>query len=331
MANPINNVIAIKAAYALLGFLTPFIPFLGIKNLNIKAVFKLCLVASCIAIMYTLWNFREIYLTPHIEIMLGELDLAEQVAEGAKGQVAGYFVLPACLLLMSYRFVPPAYIKIVTIAFILSILSAVAYGRRTAIVYHIVYGLAALYLYLTSQKTKLYKKITIAVSIFIIIYVIILNISDIPLFEFLIERMDPDKFDTRSGVEEFFYNDFVGKIFDWLFGRGIGGTYYCPSGDALYRTVIETGYLQFILNGGIILLGLFLIICLRSFYLGFFKSDNMLNKAMSLFILIQLVFLKGGNPFEFSFRAVLLWVCIVFCNSAKYRHLSNNQIRKIVK
>ena len=46
---------------------------------------------------------------------------------------------------------------------------------------------------------------------------------DKSIFGFAIDRGNED---TRTGVEEYFYNDMNTK--DWILGRGINGEYYCP-------------------------------------------------------------------------------------------------------
>ena len=63
------------------------------------------------------------------------------------------------------------------------------------------------------------------------------------------------------------------------------GTYYCwevSDIDRLNRLVIETGYLNIILKGGIFLLLPYVFFCIKSFFLGYFKSKNMLTKGMGV-------------------------------------------------
>ena len=72
-------------------------------------------------------------------------------------------------------------------------------------------------------------------------------------FVVLFDRIDAD---TRSGVEDDFFRDFTG-VEEWLFGRGMDGTYRSPSVaelDTMNRRGIETGYLNIILHGGLFLL-----------------------------------------------------------------------------
>ena len=72
------------------------------------------------------------------------------------------------------------------------------------------------------------------------------------------------------------------QLKDWIVGRGINGDTYCPNvqGDAItnYRNVIETGYLQTILKGGVISLGLFLLIAIPAIIHGLFYSKICFQK-----------------------------------------------------
>jgi hypothetical protein len=324
--NPPTAVIAIRNPKALLGFLTPFIVLLGIHNFDLKIIFQLCYIASLIAIIYLILNFNEIFLTPHIE-MLG---LGYNAEETTKGQLGYYFVIPAALLLMNYQLVSSKYIIVTWIAFVLSMGSAIAYGRRTVVAMHVVFILSTIYIYMISRDIQLYKKILIVIICFTVPFILIGQYLDFQLFEVLSERLDSD---SRTPVADAFYSDFRGKTLDWLFGRGLSGVYYSPNFylGSPYRDTIETGYLQLILNGGVILLILYLLITLRAFYCGFFKSRNTLSKTMAIYILVLVVFLVSGNSFEFTFKGVILWFCIMYCYSNKWRLKTDQDIKMLLK
>lgn len=67
---------------------------------------------------------------------------------------------------------------------------------------------------------------------------------------------------------------------DWIIGKGVVGEYYCPTGatEDGYRQVIETDYLQIILKGGIISLGLLFLIAIPAIFKGLFYSKIYFQK-----------------------------------------------------
>jgi hypothetical protein len=132
-------------------------------------------------------------------------------------------------------------------------------------------------------------------------------------FGLLTSRMHED---TRSGVVKSFYRDM--KTTDWLIGKGVNGQYFCPGIDegnriTTYRIVIETGYLQIILKGGIISLALMLLISIPAMIKGFFRSNNLLSKGAAIWILWFLfnLYSSVGNAFILSY--ILFWISIGLC------------------
>jgi hypothetical protein len=141
------------------------------------------------------------------------------------------------------------------------------------------------------------------------------------LFSFLAERGTED---TRTPVEDCFNDDMKQK--DWLIGRGINAEYFCPivdeDGDIHgYRQAIETGYLQVILNGGFISIGLMLLVSLPAIICGIFFSKNMLSKAAAMWILIWLLSLYPANVATFSLNYILVWISIGICYSKFIRNM----------
>ncbi len=225
---------------------------------------------------------------------------------------------------MSYKFAPPKYIKVGFIGLILSLATAILYGRRSYIAFHLTYLIFIGYMYFFTNKKSKGKKVFIILSVLILVSIIAASFSDSSAFNVLADRFNQN---TRSGVEDYFFTDFKGKPLDWIFGRGINGTYYCPvlEGQS-YRNVIETGYLQFILKGGLILLFLYVYILLKGAFLGFFRSKNTICKAMSLVLFANVIFLFSGNTLEFSFRQILIWCCVMLCYNASFRNLSEQML-----
>jgi len=85
-----------------------------------------------------------------------------------------------------------------------------------------------------------------------------------------------------------------------ILGKGMNGTYYYPFegetevdgvifGEVEYRNVIENGYLQLMLSGGVMHVVLFLLLCIPAIYKGIFRSSNQFSKACAIFIFLKLI------------------------------------------
>lgn len=138
---------------------------------------------------------------------------------------------------------------------------------------------------------------------------------------------------TRSGVEQYFYRDL--KTQDWIVGKGYNGMYYCPGVEegvgkiTIYRKVIETGYLQVILNGGLISLGLFLLMAIPAVIKGIFFSENFLSKASGVWIFLFLTYMYPGTFTIFSMHYILVWIAIGICFSPDLRNLPDSTIKEL--
>jgi hypothetical protein len=135
------------------------------------------------------------------------------------------------------------------------------------------------------------------------------------LFGYITERLDED---TRTGVEAYFYMDMNTK--DWIIGKGINGSYYCPGIDSDFRKGIETDYLSIILKGGIISLGLLLLIAIPAIFKGLFYSKNILSKAAAIWILLYLMNLYPSPVTQFTLNYLLVWISIGICYSKEIRN-----------
>lgn len=184
-------------------------------------------------------------------------------------------------------------------------------------------------LYLFAGKRKyLIILFSLFIGSFLFFYAVkVYNENKYGVFSLMTERMYED---TRTGVEEYFYQDMNTQ--DWIIGKGINGQYFCPGIDLNnltgYRGMIETDYLNIILKGGIISLGLLLLIVIPAIFKGIFYSKNMLSKAAGIWILLWLMELYPANVNSFSLNHLLVWISIGICYSKKIRELSDDSLRE---
>jgi hypothetical protein len=148
------------------------------------------------------------------------------------------------------------------------------------------------------------------------------------VFSLITERADED---TRSGVEVCFYDDLKTK--DWIAGKGMKGTYFCPGVEAdgymNFRSMIETDYLNLILKGGFISLGLLLMIAIPAVIKGLFYSKNLLSKAAATWVLFWLMDLYPATVYTFTLNCLLVWICIGICYSKAIRNMPESEVKEI--
>jgi hypothetical protein len=189
-------------------------------------------------------------------------------------------------------------------------------------------GAGMMYLIYTKKKA-----LVISLSVFLVLFfTIFMSGIKLPgMFSFLMARGDDD---TRSGVEQYMKASMTPK--DWLIGKGMNGEYYCPivinvndpSGN---RNVIETGYLQIALNGGLVTLLLFGLILIPAVYKGFFKSNNILSKGAAMLILLWIVSLYPTIGTGFTMHYILVWISVGICYSKKITDMSDSTIKQYLK
>ncbi len=217
------------------------------------------------------------------------------------------------------------------IVILLTFILAAIRARRGLMFMSLNIMVVSFFMYYYAHKVKI---LFFFISIILIVPIYILgakiyNDNSSGLFGYITKRVDEK---TRSGVEEYFYNDM--RPVDWLVGKGINGQYYCPvieNGSlTVYRGVIETGYLQIILKGGVVSLGLLLLIAIPAMIKGIFFSKNMFSKAAGIWILLFLIDLYPATPTTFSMNYILVWLSIGICYSKDIRNMEESEVAGIL-
>jgi len=191
-----------------------------------------------------------------------------------------------------------------------------------------IYSFLFYFLYTKRKLVIIYFSILFAL-IFSVFYTSTYNIQNNKLVRFLAERGTDN---TRTAVEFFFYEDM--KPDDWLVGRGIGGTFFCPECDVDQvnnnRPVIETGFLQLALKGGLISLGLILAITFPAAVMGIFFSRNLFSKAAGIWIFQFIVNLYPQNSASFNLSYFIVWISVAICYSGAIRKMTNIEIAHLL-
>jgi len=308
------------------GIMPYFAPILLLFPKNLFYLKKLSKVIAILGIVFIVYciMFREELRDP---------------GDNVTGQLLSEFFsktlsVPCGFLLITYVYQPKARKALAFAVVMLTILLALIRGRRALLFMNLSYLIIFYIIYLYVNKVKFS---ILVLSLFLIG---LLSLAGLKLyhenkrgaFNLITDRITED---TRTPVEKCFYDDMKTK--DWIIGKGMMGTYYCPGVDDTssetvytdYRSMIETDYLNIILKGGIISLGLLLLITIPAVVKGLFYSKNILSKAAALWILLWLIDLYPATVTTFTLNHLLVWISVGICYSKTIRNMEETAIQEI--
>lgn len=307
-----------NADYGVFLYLAPFVLLFPSNHEFYKKLFTVIEIFAILSLIYDVVFIRDL------------LDRTSSTQDYIEHSVKS-FGMPCAFLLLTYKYHSNKRKAIALAVMIISLLFAIYKARRGLSSIISTFLLFAYLIYLINTNKKI-----IIIYLSILIFVAGLfqisrtyEINQKGLFGLIANRGEED---TRTGVELYFYDDMKPK--DWAIGKGINGEYFCPDIEenqlTNYRTLIETGYLQIILNGGIIKLILYLLIAIPAIILGIFYSRNILSKASGVWIFVALISLYPTTVESFSLHYLLVWFSIAICYSKKIRNLSDEMIKELV-
>ncbi len=232
--------------------------------------------------------------------------------------------------------------RIILFVFLISIFFMLFHARRNMVLYFGSFMIFNLFLVFFSRTIIVrLNRIRNLISLFLIIangflFYIIFN----PDFSLFAERVSTG-IESRENVIEDFFDDIILNGDDFLYGRGMYGSFYSTylaidessvtglgSGQ---RYGIENGYLQLILNFGLIYVLCLTLVSLYCFYKAILFSNNLIVKACGILILINLIDMIGFGIPEVSLRYFLVWFSMPFCLSKEFRGISDLEIIRILE
>lgn len=293
------------------------VPFLMISNLSSTFLKKYFILSYYLAIL---------------SILLLSIDSIAIFGSRTSihAEIFTYFATGVSFLLMTYPYHGKKKIFVIftvtlTVIFIMMLL-----GRRNKVVY---FGSILFFALLLNMVCKTYlskgsKKFKVIGLVLCIVLIVINSFSE--HFTYFFERMDTGM-SSREGTIELFLIDFNNQPSDWIFGRGMYGSFMggVLAEDDLTgtRSGIENGYLQLILKGGWIWLGLLIFISIKALYLGLFKSKNLLCKGMALVILVYYIDMIGFGIPTLYLGYINVFIAISGCNTKWLRDCTDAELQ----
>jgi hypothetical protein len=306
----------VNPGYGLFIYLTPLFLLFPVNFAFYRKLFLVIFIQSLFYFVYSLAFVKHV-LDPDRTSVLSQ------------GIVENFSLLsfPSGFVLLTYLYHPKMRKIIAFGTMMATLLFAVYRARRGMILMSVTSLLFTLVIYLVVTKRTAMVGFIILVMLLIgyMYYSSLYNQSNFGIFNFLVERADED---TRTGVEDAMKEDMT--TMEWWIGKGINGEYYCPNIDSLdstgYRSVVETGFLQIMLKGGIISLVLLLLILVPALVRGIAKSKNILCKAAGIWILMWILFLYPTVGNCFVLTHMLVWLCAGICYSPQILNMTDAEV-----
>jgi hypothetical protein len=242
-------------------------------------------------------------------------------------------IVPCGFLLLNASYLKNTKVNVSTLLLFIGILSLTYLARRSSLFNILGFVISAYFLNLLNKsKARIFQffPLLLIIGAFILFSKYFDNSREV-LFNKMTLRFSED---TRSDLYRMFLSDMKGNI---LLGKGMNGTYFYPFYGTFevdgvtfeevdFRNIIENGYLQLMLTGGVLHVVLFLLILLPAALKGMFMSSNQFTKACGVLIFLRLLdMILFGLP-TLSLPYILVWICVGICYKPSIRRLKDDEI-----
>ena len=307
------------------GILPYFVPIILLFPKNIFYLKKVFTVISILGIVFIGYSL----------VYRGQL---QELANNVKSQdimeiFSKTLSVPSGFILITYIYHSNRRKLLAFLVIALCLLLALIRARRAITFMNVTYLLCFYIIYLYVNRIRFSTLLFSLVVIGIIVFggFRLYSANKKGAFSLITSRIDED---TRTTVEECFYDDLTTK--EWIIGKGMVGKYFCEQVDESsydytggYRTMIETDYLNIILKGGLISIGLLFLITLPAVFKGLFLSKNILSKGAAIWILLWLIDLYPATVNTFTMNYLLVWISVGICYSRTIRYMPESDIKEI--
>ncbi len=301
----------IETGYILWPFLIPAFIFFNKKISTMALLLKWIFIIGVVFLL--------------LSIIFPPLLLTRNTAETFIGLATG-----CGFLLLNARYLSNKKVNYSFIILFIALLSLIYLSRRNGIVSLAGIIIASYFINIFNKSSADLFKFLPVIGCLLIFVLIYFDTFTSTLAGKLIARIDHD---TRSHLFEMFFFDMSDNL---LFGKGLKGTYYFPMpeleidglvyGEVEYRNIIENGYLQLLLTGGIIHILLFILILLPAAILGLFFSNNQFSQACGIIIFLWLLDMVIYGLPRLSLNYIVVWISVGICYMQSIRKLNNQEI-----
>lgn len=309
------------SVFGITSYLLPFIVLLGAGIISLPKLFKINYIFALVGFIYFVVNFKNMLAIVSSGVLL-YYDDSDAIGINDLAERYEFWFGISALSFLCYEFLTKKQKWIAISSVAIMFFLVLYFARRGGVVIYLGYFVAAFYLYfLRSNGATRFLKVLFMLLILGAITLTVFMYSD-TTFSLLFTRGTKD---TRGEVDESIIR-YLNTEKAWFFGKGIEGAYPDPNFDEP-RYTHETGYLYMILKGGVVYLSLYVFLLLQSAYLGFFKANNRLTKALAIYLVFHVLFLIPFGVIMFGLEYFYVWVAVSICQSAKYRIMTNQEMK----
>ena len=270
---------------------------------------------------------KTLFLMGMLFLVIAALDFPLLTSRLTGEPLMGCLALPIGFILFNMTYFSRRNQWLALLVLLVALSNSIFLARRSLILTFGLLLLIAIILILRNTKISAWIKALPAGALAICL-LIIFSDSFIPkMTERINERLTED---SRSYVVDNFFKDMEK---DMLFGKGMNGKYYSPIEETAYvedgvkfdeiefRDMIENGYLQSVLSGGIVNVVLFLLTILPAAFLGIVKSNNSFTRACGLTILLFAVDMVAYGLPRLTTQYLVVWISVGVCYTHSLRNL----------
>lgn len=261
---------------------------------------------------------------------LGALATMYFISFGAIQYIFEGFLFGAALIVLTSKYHSKQWVYTALVTLVFGLLISAITARRNLMVTDFMYLAGGVYMMLfqgdkISKSTKVFALMSIVCIVLLGAGFFIINSNGV--FSNLVARAGEN---TREYVVLYFFWDMLQTPLDMLIGRGAQGAYECfgiENGNTENtRQVIENGYLQLMLKGGLIYILLYLTIFFTAIRRAW-RGQNQMCQAAIIVLLIQLVDMLFFGLHAVSLKTYMIWMCVSFCLCPSLTSKSDSELQ----
>ena len=276
-------------------FMLPFVLIVGMNITGIRHLYKAILY-------YTLIAIPMFFFTGQMSVFLG---------------------MGLLFLLAFLRYFPRGW-RIFLLLFVVAYIIYSYYDDARIPIIRVLMGLAIFVFSLTSlHKSILIKTFVLVVAIAMPIYYLALFVkTGYSVFEesTTTERVSRMGVDDTGDTRTFLYEEVFDDLTEskaWLLGKGINGTYYSSyfdqkrvNADAADRILVEVGFLDYLLKGGLVQTILYMLLLLLAIFNCYYRSSSKSMVLIGAILLAHYVLLFVEDVPRYDLYNFAMWFCI---------------------
>lgn len=311
-------------------FFMPLVLMIPVDICFLKQLIRWSLLYVVISFLFSIYCFNDFIFNAK-ELLSSSTDWEAFIIN--RPQEPLLLLYPISAFWIFYKFHSWKWKILIISASIIALATGLMYGRRSVVLIFLVFFISSILVYVyRTKRDSIVKYSVISFVGFLLLFSLSYGKVETVLEDYLPVLYEKSFDNTRAEVETDFFSDMSSSV-DWVFGRGMNGTYRSPSAayiDRLDRIMIETGYLNMILHGGLLLLIPYVFLLLYAFYKGFFCSNSLLLQSCSIYVLIHMVMLYPEGTPKLTLDYFILFVFIRMCITEEWREISDNRVIKIL-